>query len=228
MDWNNPTIVSAWIQAIGTVVAALIAALFAHKIVKDNVSPYFHSYSDITHDLRDITQKAKSDIFIAVAVGDRLLEKYAFELEERLKAGISIRYLLLDVSRFQELEQYMHGKNIDVSIHRQVLEILRRWKEKYPTLIDIRIFHDFMSASYIGVDIWPNAANSPVFPSSVIQTMLYQYRIPAAECPITYLSPKSDMKHYKSTVSCIKTMWRDAGPDLSVDNLHDKILCLKI
>lgn len=212
MDTGTATLVSAIIQAVGTIIAALIAALAARRIIKD-VRPLFHSYSDPSHDLRDITQKAESDVFIIAAVGDRLLGKYQSEFERLLQNGIRIRYLLLDTQRFHELERYMHGHPVSEEIYHNVLNTLSHLHEKYPHHFYARIFHDLMPASYIGVDVWPNPLLSFSFlPSSVIQTMLYQYHIPAEDLPITYLSPKTNKQHFKATVSSMKEMWVSATP----------------
>lgn len=212
MAESTATILSAAIQAIGTIIAALIAAFAARKIIKD-VRPLFHSYSDPSHDLRDITQKAESDVFIVVAMGDRLLEKYQSELERLLQNGIRIRYLLLDVRPFQELELYMHGHPADEKAYYDVLSALYTLQRSYPRRFEARLFDDLMPASYIGVDVWPNPLLSPsILPSSVIQTMIYQYHIPAKDLPITYLSPKTNKQHYKATVSSMKEMWTAATP----------------
>lgn len=212
MDPAVATLLSALIQVVGTISAALIATFAARRIVKDAVHPSFHSYSDPSHDLCDITGKARSDVFVVAAIGDRLLEKYLSEFERLLSEGIHIRYLLLDVPHFQELEFYMHGKPMDEALYHQVLGTLRRLKEKYPDHFEARIFHDLMTASYIGVDVWPNLPGPDLLPSSVIQTMLYQYRVHAENLPITYLSPKSDEQYFKGTVACMKKMWLNATP----------------
>lgn len=217
----DPQIISALIQAIGAILAALLAALFARSIVKDAVSPHFHSYSESSHDLRDITRKAQSDIFIVVAIGDRLLEKYMSEFERQLKAGICIRYLFLDHSGFSNLDTYLHDAPSRDGAYLSALKRLSELKEKYPSLMNVRIFPNYMSASYIGVDIWPTPPTPSILPSSVIQTMLYQYHVAAKDSPITYLSPKTDKKQYNSTVQSIKDMWGAAETDLTFHDLKE-------
>lgn len=205
------TIIAASIQAIGTIAAALIAVLAARKIAND-VRPAFHSYSDPSHDLCDITYKAKSDVFIIVAIGDNLLEKYQSEIERLLKYGIHIRYLLLDIEHFQKLESYMHGHPAKPDEYSQVLAILRELQATYPDNMEVRLFHDLLPASYIGIDVWPAFPTFISSPGAVIQTMLYQYRIRAKKLPITYFSPKTGKRHYKATVESMKKMWVDATP----------------
>lgn len=215
-----PEIIAALIGAGGAILAAIIAAFLARSIVKDTVNPYFHSYSDKSHDLKKITNKAKHDIFIVVAVGDKLTKKYRSEFERLLSAGIQIRYLLLSEERFRELEQYMHEEPDSIRIYTQTLGILRELKEKYPETIDIHLFDNFLPASYIGIDAWPDSISSPTLPSSIIQIMLYQYRVHAKDSPIVYLSPRSDIKRYNTTVQCIEAMWSnsiDAFPSKTPD-----------
>lgn len=199
-------IIASIIQAFGTVIAAFVAALFAQKIVRKEIRPYFHSYADKNHDLSDITMKAQSDIFIVAAVGDRLLKRYRSELERNLKSGIQVRYLLLDKSGFQKQENYLNGVDVDEQIYNDVLRELKELKEKYPQLLEVRIFHGFLTASYIGVDIWPDPLKGSL-PNQVIQVMLYQYLVHAENSPITYLSLETDKEHYTSTVNSIKSMW---------------------
>lgn len=214
IDFTNPEIVSAFIQSGGVIIAAVIAAFFAKNIVNETVKPLFLSYSDKSQELRNLTQNAVNDIFVIVAIGNRLLDKYLFEFECKLDAGIRFRYLLLDRQRYKELALYMHGEinDDDNAEYVQVLQTLLKLQAKYPGLVEIRIFHGFMPASYIGIDTCPEMAKSHILSSSVIQTMLYQYRVPAKNSPITCISPKSDEKCYRSTVSCMKEMWKDASP----------------
>ncbi len=216
IDFTDPQIVSAFIQAGGTIIAAICAALFAKSIVKESIKPLFKSYSDKSHDLSDLTQNAVNDIFIIVAIGNRLLEKYLSEFESKIKDGIHFRYLLLDMERYKELEIYMNDELSNSDEYVQVLQKLLKLQSDYPNLVEIRTFHGFMSASYIGIDICPETENLHILSSSIIQAMLYQYRVQAKNSPITYISPKSDEKCYRSTVSCMKEMWRDASPGLKL------------
>ena len=202
-------IIAAIISAVGTIAAAFIAVLFAGKIVKEESRSYFHSYSDKTHNVADIIEKAQSDIFIVVIVGDRFLNKYKKKLEKCLSSGIEVRYLLANKKGFHEQEDYMSGADVDEKVYMNVLKKLNKLKKKYPDLLDVRAFHTFLTASYIGIDIWPPPPHSTL-PNSVIQIMLYQYHVLAENSPITYLSPKADKNHYTSTVDSIKAMWESA------------------
>lgn len=202
-------IVAAIIQAVGTIAAAFVAVLFARKIVKEESRSYFHSYSDKTHNVADIIEKAQSDIFIVVIVGDRFMNKYKKKLKKCLSNGIQVRYLFANKNGFHEQEKYLNGANVDEKIYIGVLRELNKLKKHYPDLLDVRAFHTFLTASYIGIDIWPSPPYSTL-PNSVIQVMLYQYHVHAESSPITYLSPKADKNHYTSTVDSIKAMWESA------------------
>lgn len=199
-------IIAAIIQAGATIVAALIAVLLAGRVIKKEFKPLFRSYSDKSHNLSDIIGKAKSDIFIVAIVGDQLLGTYGDELEKYLEKGIQIRYLLCDKYRFKDQEKYMHGRDVEVAVYEKVICKLEDLKKEYSKQLDVRIFHEYLTASYIGVDIWP-AFPRRTHPDSIIQIMLYQYRVVAEHSPITYLSPESDRVHYWSTVRSIKEMW---------------------
>lgn len=210
-------ILSALIQAMGTITAAIIATVFANRIVKKHSYSYFRSYEDKHHDLTDITRKAKNDIFIVVAIGDILLEKYNNEIEKYLKRGIKIKYLILDNEKVLEFERYLNGRNTEDfrRSRREALERLEKLQNDYEDLFEVRTFHSMFTASYIGVDIWQLPGENANCENSVIQTMLYQYRVGAEKSPITYISPKNDYKQYQTTVKSIKEMWNDA--DCKID-----------
>ena len=108
-------IIGAVIQAAGTVAAAFITVSFAGRIVKKSIDSYFRSYTDKSFHRRDVLEGAKQDIFIATGIGNNFFETYGEEIKRKLEAGIRVRYMLLDQSRFNEMERYLHGnfaKNI--------------------------------------------------------------------------------------------------------------------
>lgn len=64
-----------------------------------------------------------------------------------------------------------------------------------------------MTASYIALDIHAKEERGEWLPTSMIQVMLYQYRVAAKKLPITYLSPSESKKAFETTVNCIEEMW---------------------
>lgn len=214
-------ILSAVIQAIGTISAAIIAAVFANIIVKKHSPSYFHSYEDKHHNLTDITRKAKNDIFIVAAIGGNLIERYIDEFEKYLQRGIEIKYLILDNEYIYVLEKYLHGKNFPEfeEAVRVARERLRKLENEYPDLFEVREFHSFFTASYIGIDIWKTPDDYSDSRNSVIQTMLYQYNIGTEKSPITYISPKNDYKQYQTTVKSMKEMWNDSDDIFLADKM---------
>lgn len=178
------------------------------NVLKNN-KPYFHSYSEKSHDAGSLIRNAQNDIFVATAVGNKFLKTHGDEIEEKLKAGIQVRYMMLDINRFHEMEEYLHGVyKKDKDIHIEVSEKLRDWKKRYPDLVEAKFFQGYLTASYIGIDIWPDAIQE----SSLIQIMMYQYRVRARQSPIMYNFPKTDEKSYITTVESVKNMWRDGKP----------------
>lgn len=171
-----------------------------------NSKPYYHSYSEKIHDAGTIIQNAQSDIFIATAVGNKFLAKYGDAIEERLKAGVKVRYMLLDLDRFHEMEEYLHGSGKkDDEIHYSVLKKLKAWRQEYPDLVKAKLFHGYMTASYIGIDIWEDTP----LEFSVFQVMMYQYRTNARRSPIMYVFPQKDEKSYDTILDAVKYMWKD-------------------
>lgn len=209
---NWTAIISAVIQAVGTIAAALIAALCANRIVK---GIKFHSYSDAPDNICSIMKKARSDIFIITAVGDKLLKTTEEVLERRLRSGIHVRYLLLDLNRFHEMETYMHGnapKGEDIFYN--ALEALSRLQEKYPDRMEIRLFSRHMTASYVAIDTCPEPGREPALLSPFIQVMMYQYHVHAKNSVLLYFYEKTDKKRYDATADSMKDMWENASARL--------------
>ena len=194
-------ILSAIIQAAGTVLAAFIAGGF----IKKSVDSYFLSYSDKSFQRQNVIKEAQSDIFIAVGVGNNFFKEYGDDIEDKLKSGLHVRYMLLDQGRFNELEWYLHGNFAkDISVHTAKAAKLTQLKEKYPTLFEFRFFHEYMTASYICADIWPSLSQK----SGLIQIMLYQYTIRPRLSPIMYINPEAQGERFVATVNSLKNMWQ--------------------
>lgn len=182
--------------------ASVINTLQNHK-------PYFTSYTEKTHDAGIIIRNAQSDIFISTAVGNKFLAKYAADIEEKLKSHIKVQYMMLDLDKFDEMEEYLHGSDAKPKdIHYDALNILKEWKKKYPDLLKVKYFHNHMTASYIGVDIGIDLPNTQIKEFSVLQVMLYQYRTKAKNSPIMYIFPHKDERTYKTTMESVIAMWR--------------------
>ncbi len=189
--------------------ASVISTLKALK-------PYLQSYSEKKHDAGIIIRNAQSDIFISTAVGNKFLAKYAEDIEEKLKAGIRVQYMLLGLDRFDEMEEYLHGSDSKPKdIHYDALKILKGWKREYPDLLSVKCFHGYMTVSCVGVDIGIGLPNFQIKDFSVLQVMFYLYRTKAKNSPIKYIFPKEDESTYKTFVESITAMWRK-GEDISL------------
>lgn len=206
-NWSE--IISALIQAAGTITAALVAAYFANRIAKGFK---FHTYSDAPQDICAIMRKARSDIFIITAVGDKLLDVTEKTLEKKLRAGVYVRYMMLSADRFYEMENYMHGCNAkSEDIRNKALAILIRLKEKYPDFLEVRFSSQYMTASCIGIDTCPTLSREKALLTPFIQIMIYQYHISAKDSIILYFHEKTDKKYYEATVKSMRDMWESAS-----------------
>lgn len=209
-------------QALGTVGAAIGAALIARKAVKEDIKPIFQTYSDKTHNVSDIIEKAEHNIVIFTVSGNTLLKKYRYAIEERLKCGVSVYYLLLNEQRLLEMDKYMHGDDIkNENIYSWVMGQLEELNKSYPGKIQSREFPYFMTASYIGIDIPFDDESNSHFPDSVIQVMQYQYRRRARFSPIAYFSFKQDRDQFDGTVASMIKMW-DASTELFPADLRGR------
>ena len=204
----SANIIAAIIQAGGTILAAVIAALFAKDIVKKDIAPHFRTYKDSPRSLMNVIREARHDVIVVVVVGDNLLKEYLNVFSELLKRNIYIRFLLLDENGFLKMEEYMHGewKN-GVQIRNDTVSMLAKLASNYIHSFEVRVFSNILTASYIGVDI-----QEKILPSSIIQEMVYLYKTKASDCPITYISPKNDEIAFESTVKAIGKMWDASEP----------------
>lgn len=205
---HGAMIISAVIQAAGTIAAALIAAFCAKRIARNF---QFHTYSNAPEKVRTILRKARSDIFIITAVGDKLLEVSEKVIAQRLRQGIRVRYLLLELSQFRKMEQYMHGENKkEVRIYFNTLEKLFDLQKKYPSLMEVRFFASHMTASYIGIDTCPSSARDSDLLSPFVQVMMYQYHTRAKDSVLFYFHEKTNKIPYSFTTRSMRDMWEDA------------------
>lgn len=203
----NPDITSAIIQAVGTIIAAVIATFGAGLIIKKSRESHFHAYSDEKHDVRRIMRKANVSITIVVGIGDNLLEKYKEDIIRYIKRGICVNYLLQDYEHFCQLENYIEGKDPNTERWESTVEIIKELKNENPLYFRAEWFHDLLTASYIGIDI-----DEPTSPAAVIQAMIYQYHTKAEKAPITLISAKTDLQEFNTTVGTIHKMWEEGTP----------------
>lgn len=205
----DTSIVCSIIEASGTIIAAVVAALIAKGIVKKDIQPFIQSYS--YHNLLELIEKAQYNIVIITAVGDNLMHKFEDDIEARLKEGVQVRYLLLDPEQYEKMEAYMHGSLAkSENVHTDTVKKLQRLTNEYGSRFQFRTSSIPMSASYIGIDLPFDLGTSSVSPDSMIQVMQYQYMTSAKDCPVTYLSLKRDRKIFNNTVSSMQKMWQEA------------------
>lgn len=207
---NLGEIVSALIQAAGAISAAVIAAYFANRIAKGFK---FHTYAE-GPGICTIMRKARSDIFIITAVGNNLLKDTGKTLERKLRAGVYVRYMMLDVNRFHEMENYIHGPDAkDEEIRDKALDILTRLKEKYPDSLEVRFSSQYMTASCIGIDTCPDPSREKALLTPLIQATMYQYHVSVKDSFVIYFHERTerDRKYYEAAVKSMRDMWEDAS-----------------
>ncbi len=211
-------IAASIIQAVGTIVAAIIAAGYIGRSFEKSLSSLLVTYSDQKHNAHKMMRWAKENIYVVAGVGDQFLEKYKDELEGYLKKGVKLRFLIQAPIQYYEFEQYINSKKKPDYLHyfevrESTLRMLNRLRTKnsgeYADKIEIREFPSFLTASYIGVDIEKSDFSSKWHPHAVIQVMLYQYNVEARNSPITYFSYKNNKSLFESTADSILEMWND-------------------
>lgn len=216
-----PSLIEAIGGIIASVLAAFIAAGYVSKAFNRNIAPLFLTYSDRKHDVGKILRKAKKNIYLVASIGDQLFVSQEQQIREHLKKTIKIfgkseklkLYVLIQgKSQYYELEKYINANHkLSDEEYAQLrvttLEKFKKIQEDFPNQVEIREFHSFLSASYIGVDIDDGYPDTKVMPDAIIQVMLYQYGVTAQSCPITYFSFKENEALFRSTSNSICDMW---------------------
>lgn len=223
MDLEISNILSAIIGALGTITAAVLAMVSARRIVKKEIRPLFSTYSDKDHDVRSLLEKAKRNIVVVVSIGDILLEKHGDIIQRKLQSGVHVYYLLQRDPALSSMEEYLHGPNYDKKgyaskCYQEIISMFQNWHadgvdvdSNGHNYLHVREFNNFLSASYIGIDIATPFSNIKLDTShSVIQVMQYQYRVAPKDSPIVPFLPERDKKQYESTKHSINIMWEAA------------------
>lgn len=217
-------IVSACIQAVGTIIAAIIGVGILERIIHKEIVPNLFSYSEPSHDLWKILRLAKKEVIIVVAYGDRLLQMYETHFLKLLRKEVEIKFLMLYPEDAVKMAiNYMHVSSNNPPSVQDVsneilnsLDILEKLHKKYGgNGLKIRQTHLPLSASYIAVDIPEDdydVSNKVQFRESVIQMMVYQFGVRSKDAPIVYLAPKINEKQFGKASESIQNMWFQATP----------------
>ncbi len=209
-----PSLIEAAAGIASSVLGAFIAAGYLSRVFEKNISPLFYTYSDEKHDVYKLIRKADSSIYVVVGVGDQFLRKYEKRLEKCLKRGVTLHFLMQTESQYCAFERYIHAVDDSddcqyVEVRESALCILNRLKLSYPNQVQVREFHGYLTASYIGIDIDERNVSPKWSPHAIIQVMIYQYGVAAQDSPISYFSAKHNQKLFESTANSIMEMWGD-------------------
>ena len=220
--------VSSIIEAGGTIIAAIsgaiITGLFARGIVKNDVPALIHTYSDKSHDVRKVIRRAKTSIYIVVTIGNHLLNEIEKDLRASLKKGINVYFLMHNEEKGHELKEYINSCEVDIKYTKdkinEVYTILRRLKKGRPSgRIVVKSSSLNFTASYVAIDIENAIYGGKIPPHALIQIMLYQYGVQAADSLLDCLSPRKDQEEvFRNTAKCISDMWREGKP-INLDNI---------
>lgn len=202
----------AIIEALGTITAALLASNYLLQLLKK--STYFTHYADRTHNVRYLLCKAKINIYFIAACGNGFLSKHRKRLENYMRNGKTINFLLLDKNNYSIMMQYVNGSNkTDWEPLIYSLTILIELKRKYRDKINIRVLNGLLTASYIGVDIGEEYKSN-----GEIQIMIYQYNTHTKDSLITRIQKNRNKKEYENVANSILDIW-DTGKEMTVRDL---------
>ena len=216
-------IVSAIIQAIATIMDAIIGVAFAGKFSKKPTEAHFFNYTDKNHNLHKIMRKAKKSITIIANCGDMFLTTYYDNLIQYIKNGVQINFLLLDIENYTYMDIYTTGtKNADYDALEKSLQILSELKRQNSEKVSIKVFNSVLTASYIGIDLEQNIFDNNWPETALIQVMSYQYNTRPGKSPITYISPH-EKEQFQIVVDSIFEMW-DRSDMVDLDEYLEQVV----
>lgn len=233
---------SAIIQALGTIVAAIIGVGYLEKIIHKEIVPSFFSYSEPNHDLWEILRSATTEVVFVVAYGDQLLQKHKKHLAALLRKGITIKFLMLDPENAIRMgTEYMYALDRPILSNKKGIETYVNIIDGYrSSLKALKELHDGsngkylevrqtklpLSASYVAIDL-PDACynDSPNTPHRrpVIQMMVYQFAVVSEYSPITYLTPQKCPEQFTNTGHSIQEMW-DSSESINFKKCEKELL----
>lgn len=193
------------------IAAACIGIRGAREIVQERYA-YFTCFSSKGHDLGRLLMQATKEITVVVIYGGNMLEKYESLFADRLQSGIQVNFLMLDREYAFSMSEDYYGEKPEQYKHnaKKAIKILKRLESKSKNLC-IKKWSLPLGASYIAIDCGIERWRKPE-ETGEIQMMLYQYKIPTENSPITYVSKKRDASAFEHTVTSIKHMWEKAPP----------------
>ena len=192
------------LEAGGVVLAAKIGVSGLNTIAQK----HFDNYRDKNHNLSRLLAKAESEITVVAEYGNKLLEEYATVIENRMRHGVVVRYLMLTTEAAEKMDRDFLCVN---GIHTR--EEVEKVREKLRTMqsvgeIEVREWNLPLTASYIGIDLNYSFGKS----ESALQVMTYLYKTETKASPISYLTYKEDYNRFSTTVNSINQMWDNAIP----------------
>ena len=212
----------AFIEAVGMIIAAIVGVVIAEK----RFGKRFTNYDDRSYDINKIMRKAQHDIYIVTICGHHLLRNYYSQFIRYMDKGVKIYYLLLDVRRYIEMDRYV-DKNTPGNFDsmRESLEWLIKLKNQYPKMIEIRESKNFLTASYVGIDLenfMENKINGIFDKNIVIHMMPYQYQTRPRYSPIQHIYYSEDKETFEKSTESIFALW-DSGETVNVKEYREKI-----
>lgn len=190
------------IEAGAIIAAAMIGVRELNSIAQKRLD----NYRDKSGSVSELLIKAKSDITIVVAYGDKLMTEFAPIIEWCLSRGVKVRYLMLTVAAAEKMNRDFLG-NMSVNTAEQVKmvkDLLEKMEGKEN--LEVREWSGMLPVSYIGIDIGRRG------PGSVIHMMPYLYNTGTDNSPISYLTYDASDAQFKVTANSIENMWKDAKP----------------
>lgn len=221
-------VIAALIGAGGVIIAALISVRGIGRVVDRKIDSYFFSYSDRKHSLDRIMRNAKKEITIVVIYGDKMLTEYLEDLRSYLRRGIDIDFLMLSpkYAILTDTGYYLKGPEDTCRCLANVMDMLKELKTvqgRDSGTLEIRVAETFLTASYIGIDLDLREDENGVWEDrALIQMMIYQFGIKTPDAPITYLSPRKNIKQFSNTVKSIRQIWEKGAP-LDIDRYEQTL-----
>ena len=206
-----------YIGELTKIATAAVAAYVAAKVGVSKIEKILKTqpgiYKDDADGASNLILSASKEIIIVAAGANELIRKCKNDLVRKLDKGVRVRFLILSKSRYKELDGYICGTDPECRTRINTLCEIMNLRDKYPNLVRIREFDDFMTVSYIGIDLNLEYNRCEVSSDAIIQQMPYIYGIATKKCPINHFTYNKDKEQFLSSRAAILYMWAD-GKDV--------------
>lgn len=193
---------------MAAVAAAYIAARKVEETAANVAEKFFYKYVGNERKAKEVMDSAKESITVIANCGIFFLEEYKEDLSKYLRKGIKINYLLLDKDNYMVMDKYIKNcKEANEDNYNKSADILNDLKKENKNELEIRIFRNFLTESYICSDLEIDPNTNKWNSKATIQVMAYQYGTLPGNAPMTIIRTKE--KIFDTFAETVQRIWEE-------------------